>query len=74
MKIARGVASIKVLPIFTCTVCGKEAIGSTEHMEVEFKSFSSLFVLDGATPSNNHMPIGWASYGRGNVKCEECSA
>lgn len=73
MKIVRGTAQLKFIPVYKCASCGKEKAGGTERLEVGFSSFTELTMLDRAYPSVHHMPVGWASYGPGKWKCEECA-
>ncbi len=61
---------IKALPVYECLECGTLRQGSSS-INLELTKLEQIKTLKDHV-SNDHMPIGWAGYGRGKVRCEEC--
>lgn len=60
--IARVVAKIKFLPIYTCK-CGTRQQGDTMHMEIDTTDPTTLFTAFSKQRLTAHaMPVGWGSY------------
>lgn len=72
MRYTRLVAEIRVRPIFTCAGCGREAVGETVTMSVDTDQGQTIEQALAVTPGPGYMPVGWASFGRRNIKCPEC--
>lgn len=72
MKIYRISGSAKVVPIYTCFNCGKEALG-TPSMTVKFDVITPIEVKDAINKlslDSHHMPMYWSYHDQ--FKCEVC--
>jgi hypothetical protein len=72
-----GFLAVKGLPTYTCDGCGLQALGSTVSNETrtwfDMSEAGAQVRALLANVSNQHMPIGWASYGNGAHKCPRCA-
>lgn len=60
--VARVVARIKYLPIYTCK-CGVRQTGDTMHIEIDTHDAALLgSVFEKQRLTAHAMPVGWASY------------
>jgi hypothetical protein len=70
-------ATVKARSFWTCPKCGKIEKGDTVTLERgDDKIGTALLVFDqqpARDVSNRYMPVGWASYGIGNVLCGDCA-
>lgn len=61
---------IKVKPVYKCSGCGKERLGSGSFTR-PVESIDDIERVVKLAPTGL-MPIGWASYGYPVIKCEGC--
>lgn len=54
--------------VYVCDKCGAKAEGSTYTLESD--TLNTLYAAKDVP--NNHMPTGWAGYGRGAHRCPAC--
>lgn len=60
---------VKVTPVFKCTVCGVEQLGSTAKFECVDLDDLQGELAQGVHPT--HMPVGWAANGRTDYRCPD---
>lgn len=73
MDVTRVVAEVKVLPVYTCGECGRTEAGDTQSAVFDESSLEDLVeMLYRMNPRPAHMPVGWASYGVNEYKCDKC--
>lgn len=62
MRTSRVVASVRVVPIYTCRKCGRAATGGTQTFDFDVTHISDVAdAIHGARLSPYHMPVGWCS-------------
>ena len=68
----RLVASVKFLRMYSCSRCGHQQQGTTEHLEVDESDVRELHLrADRIRPNPHHMPVGWGSFSDG-IRCPSC--
>ena len=70
-------ATVKARSFWTCPCCGKVEKGDTVTLEImDDKVGTETMTFDqraARSVSNHRMPVGWAGYGLGVVKCGDCA-
>jgi hypothetical protein len=68
-------ASIKLIPDFTCSKCGKVKQGTdTVYLEAEsMEEMNRLVTKSINQPPAAGIPIGWVSNGSAGTCCNECN-
>lgn len=73
MEVVRIVGDIKFIAVFRCTVCGRDAPGKTDTVQIDSTSMDGFMQqVIGIKQRNAYMPIGWASYGANTRRCPNC--
>ena len=68
MNVARIKGTLKVLPIYVCSLCQRHAHGSTMRIEIDGYTASDLpDIIRNEELTSAYMPIGWSYCG--NFKC-----
>lgn len=78
MNVVIKTMNLRGIPVYECTRCKRLAEGSTVRIDLTDLSIRPVqagivAARECANISNNHMPIGWVSNGRDDVRCPECS-
>lgn len=63
--------TIKALPVYVCSKCPTVGVGST--VRTEFDGVNIDLATLRFNVSNQHIPVGWSSYGRDDVRCPTCT-
>lgn len=68
----------KGTPIYVCSECGAKAAGDAVTLELDGiesnpSDIGHMLLGKSQYVSNNHMPVGWAGYGKGIHKCPDCT-
>ena len=72
-EIARIVARIKIVPVFTCSVCSKRQKGDTLTIDADTEDLQGVYTKVRDTRLISHyMPVGWSSYHFDIFKCPKC--
>ena len=69
--------TIRGIPHYECAGCKRTAEGSTVRIElsqlhIRPTQASIVVARECAAVSNRHLPVGWVSNGRDDVRCPEC--
>lgn len=66
-------ATLVVRPVYTCSSCGMQQMGSAATLAVDTPpNLADWFATQGV--GNTHMPEGWAGYGLYVHRCPACTA
>jgi hypothetical protein len=70
-------ATMTGIPVYTCSMCGAQGHGTQVRLDRVGLScdpayVGALFEQDARNVSNDHIPVGWGSFGRGDTRCSRC--
>ncbi len=79
MRFAAYDATVRGIPIYACSKCGEQCQGRSVTLRVKDLDGASLpytvhlLGREAGFVSNQNIPVGWSSWGIGDVRCPACT-
>jgi hypothetical protein len=78
MRLVVEQATMTGIPVYTCSMCGARGHGSKvtlarNGMSCDPGHVGALFEQAQHYVANDHIPVGWGSFGRDDTRCHVCA-